>query len=271
MVKKIQPKNTLGELFGYGPLASWINKRVKDYRYPGRAGIPKGSPLPLTSSKYKVSHFPLYSDEISRAELAKAAGVSYHVYSNWRAEERFNRQVKRNVDEYTKYFLDKFSNLKKDSPVVLEMIDDFIKYSSNVQLTIARVACIDRCPSTSKPSGPSLSKLKPYSNLLDKLLCDASHRMNRDNPLTASMIHGMLIYCYIHVRKHLSKILKLRIDSKASAQSLKEVILLSDHIDRLIERIGLSPSNVAQLELMYEIDMKWMEDFKKLTAKNNEF
>jgi hypothetical protein len=136
-------------------LFAWCEDKVESYVYTGRAGLPKGSNLPLTPKKYKAALLSLFSDKVyNLSEIAKEAGVSYGTLLKWRTEERFKKQIEVNIEGYSVVFINELLKARAENSFDDFSIlgDDFHFYSLDlIKDILARSAGEFKIESGSSP------------------------------------------------------------------------------------------------------------------------
>jgi hypothetical protein len=90
-----------------GILSRFINNNVEAYIEPQRSGVPKGSIIGFSRAKNAATYYFLCN--FSAKEISERLNINYSVLRNWRTENPFKNQIKRNTEDFTLFF---FSNVE---------------------------------------------------------------------------------------------------------------------------------------------------------------
>jgi hypothetical protein len=94
---------TIGQVIPGAPLGilgGFIEKKLREYVEPERAGTPKGEPVGLSHKKFYAVLLNLTCVDLRK--VAKRVGVSYGVLRKWRTEQVFEDRTTQLRDEFIK-------------------------------------------------------------------------------------------------------------------------------------------------------------------------
>lgn len=89
-------------------LPIWINRKVREYSEPSRAGIPRGDTLPIPRPKFHASLSMLTYDSPACPELQQVAdlvGRNYGLIAKWRNEDRFWQAASSGAEQFLNEWL----------------------------------------------------------------------------------------------------------------------------------------------------------------------
>ena len=90
-------------------LRAWIQKRVREYKEPARAGLSRGEELPIPKHKYHAALLMLLHGSKaypSLYQISKEAGCKYGLIGKWRTERKFVDLTKKAAEEFLDEWLE---------------------------------------------------------------------------------------------------------------------------------------------------------------------
>lgn len=118
-------------------LMKWSKSRLDAYESFNRDRLTKGGKMPFSQAKLKATYMSLFSHRvISLSDIARQCGVKYGVLRVWRTEDRFKKQIIKNMDDYAEFFKNRFLANFDGSKNLKTLNADFYTYSMPLKMSI---------------------------------------------------------------------------------------------------------------------------------------
>jgi hypothetical protein len=141
----------------YPLLSDYICSRVRKYREPERAGVPKGEPVGFSAVKLKTALLHLAS--ISGIEIAEMCGVPYGGFRVWRTNRDYKKLIQLHIREFSQLYVARLA--------------DFIKASTSQPRTVTKDGLVPASVVFSLQDLSSFSETIVFSDALMKEIVSA--------------------------------------------------------------------------------------------------
>ena len=111
----------------------WKKSKLESYVEPTRRGVPKGTPIGLSTAKYQCALYMVFSRYESPKEASLISDKSPLMIAKWKTEQLFKNEVKKLSREFAEYVTELLVKNRDIGIKSLEVLKDFHLYNKQVR------------------------------------------------------------------------------------------------------------------------------------------